>query len=358
MRNKLLITASSLGHISNFHLPYLKAFADMGWEVHITGSGPERDIPAASEVFCLPFEKSFGSPENFKAAAMLRDIMRENSYDLIICHTSLAAFFTRLATLGIKGKTRLINVVHGYLFDEKTSFLKATVLKTAEYLMAAQTDLVLTMNEWDYNWASSHKVSKEVRNIPGMGIRAKESAQTSNGFEFSKEDFVLVYPAEFSKRKNQAMLIRSMQLLPEHIKLILPGNGALLEECVALSESMGLNSRVLFPGYVNDIFGLLKNVDAAVSSSRSEGLPFNLMEAMLSGLPVIASRVKGHTDLIEDGINGWLFEYDNEKAFAAAVVKLVGDRRKANDMGTAGREMVRQFELETVLPKVMHEYLL
>lgn len=359
MNKKVLMTASSLAHISNFHLPYIKAFSDMSWEVHVAGSGPEREIPSASKVHVLKFEKSFGSPGNFRTASRLRDIIRENNYELIICHTSLAAFFTRLATVGIKGRSRLINVVHGYLFDERTSFVKACILKTAEYLMAPQTDLILTMNEWDNAWAKRHKIAKEVRYIPGMGIseRKQLSGETETMPEFTDDDFVLVYPAEFSSRKNQAMLIRAMAMLPEAVKLVLPGTGALFEECRALAESLGLEDRVLFPGYVKNIFALLKSADVAVSSSRSEGLPFNIMEAMLSALPVIASRVKGHTDLIEDGVNGYLYEYDNEQAFAQAVEKLMLDRGLASNMGCIGREKVRQFELENVLHKVMHEYL-
>lgn len=359
MSKKVLMTASSLAHVANFHLPYIKAFSDMGWEVHVAGSGPERVIPAASKVHVLEFEKSFGSPENFRTALKLREIIRENNYELIICHTSLAAFFTRLATVGIKGKSRLINVVHGYLFDERTSFIKACILKTAEFLMASQTDLILTMNEWDNAWAQQHKLAKEVRFIPGMGIseRKQLAAETETIPEFTDDDFVLVYPAEFSKRKNQAMLIRAMRMLPENVKLILPGTGAHFEECRALAENLGVSDRVLFPGYVKDIFALLKRADVAVSSSRSEGLPFNIMEAMLSVLPVIASRVKGHTDLVEDGVNGYLYEYDNEQAFSQAVEKLVLDRGLARAMGYAGKEKVKQFELENVLPKVMYEYL-
>ena len=329
----------------------------MGWQVHVVGSGPEREIPGASEVYVLPFEKSFASPENFRTAAKLRRIIHANKYELIICHTSLAAFFTRLATLGIKGKSRLINVVHGYLFDEDTSFVKAAILKSAEYMMAGQTDLVLTMNRWDYSWASSHRTAKEVRYIPGMGISERKCTDAPEQLERSAEDFVLVYPAEFSKRKNQSMLIRSMCLLPNNTKLILPGTGVLLDECMALASELGLEERVSFPGYVKDVFSLLKSADAAVSASRSEGLPFNVMEAMLSGLPVVASKVKGHTDLVEHGVNGYLFEYNDEEAFAAAVAELMADKQKAKSMAAAGREKLRQFELENVLDKVMHEYL-
>ncbi len=80
-----------------------------------------------------------------------------------------------------------------------------------------------------------------------------------------------------------------------------------------------MESRVIFPGHVGDMHSYYNMADAAVSSSRSEGLPFNLLEAMYHGLPVAASRVKGHTDLIKDGENGTMFEPGNPESCRRAM---------------------------------------
>ena len=82
-------------------------------------------------------------------------MMEEEQYNLISTHTSLAAFFTRVAVKGMKKRPPVACMVHGYLFDEETPWLKQAVLLTAEKWMASVTDLLLTMNEWDYAWRRS-----------------------------------------------------------------------------------------------------------------------------------------------------------------------------------------------------------
>lgn len=356
---KVLITASSFGHIRSFHLPYIDRFRALGWSVDVACAGePTGDI-RADRCISVPFEKSMSSPANFKAARMLRKLIKKEQYDLLITHTSLAAFFTRLALLALPHRPRVINVMHGYLFDDETSAPKAFLLKTAERIAAPVTDAVLTMNRYDDAWANAHRVSKEVHFIPGMGVDSAKSELPAEDTDFRRreDDFLMVYPAEFSERKNQSMLIRAMKLLPENAVLILPGRGELMEQCKALARQEGVEDRVVFPGFVENVWPLLRRCDAAVSSSRSEGLPFNLMEAMLSSLPVVCSGVKGNADLVDEGITGYLFPYDDEKAFANAIEKLMDDPAAAKEMGRKGCEKAQVYKLENVLPVVMEEYL-
>lgn len=359
MKRKLLMTASSFSHICSFHLPYLSQFKNLGWEIHVACGGKYREIPCADRQFPLPLKKRYLSVANGKTLAVLHSLLREQQYDLVITHTSLASFFTRMAEIGVKPHPRTINVVHGYLFDDDTNFIKALVLKGAEFLASPETDLILTMNRFDTRWAEKAFPGKTVRFIPGMGVDEEKFSGLGKipGRDPSHETFTLVYPAEFSKRKNQAMLIRALPLLPEQVRLVLPGEGALLENCKALAKELGVEARVVFPGFVTDVGGLLAQADLAVSSSRSEGLPFNLMEAMLSGLPVVASRVKGNEDLVLDGETGLLFPYDDETAFASAVKQLLDHAERREKMGAAGRSRAEEFCLSRVLPVVMDAYL-
>lgn len=355
---KLLMTASTFGHIKRFHQPYLEQFKKLGWTVHVACGGQVVPLAWTDELIPVPFEKRMSAAGNVKACRALRKKIKAERYDLVVTHTSLAAFFTRLAAAGLRERPKLINVMHGYLFGATASKLKGLVLEAAEVLTAPWTDLVLTMNAWDDAWARAHHAGKAIENIPGMGVDPgglRQAPEAETGF--GEGDFVLLYAAEFSERKNQAMLIRAMALLPERVKLLLPGEGALLEQCRALAGSLGLAGRVRFPGYVEQIGGLLRRVDVLVSSSRSEGLPFNIMEGMLMGLPVIASRVKGHTDLVDDGRTGLLYDCGDEGAFAAAVEKLLEDGSLCERFGEAGREKAGAYTLDNVMPQVMKAYL-
>lgn len=364
MGRKVLFTASTYSHIVNFHLPYLRKFREEGWTVHVACGGASMPIPDVDRVIDLPFEKSMWSPNNFKAAHLLNGELRREGYDLILTHTSLAAFFTRLALRGLRDRPRVANMVHGYLFDDDTPWLKRNLLLGAERWTAPVTDQVLTMNRWDYEAAIQYRLGHQVVQVPGIGVDfsrfdrvppdSRELLRKKRGVR--PDAFVLIYAAEFSKRKSQSVIIRAMELLPDTVNLVLAGEGALREECRDLARKLGVEGRVLFPGQVRDIPAWYAMADAAVSASRSEGLPFNIMEAMYAGLPVVASAVKGHTDLVEDGVTGLLYPYGDAGACGEQLLRLVESEPLRRDLAQNAREAMEQYGLERVLPVVWARY--
>ena len=364
MGKRVLITASVYCHIKNFHLPYINAFREKGWTVHIACADAPEHIPGAECAFSLPFTKRMSAPQNFIASHRLRRLIRKYRYDLVVTHTALAAFFTRLAVKGTRDRPRVVNMVHGYLFDERTSGLKRAVLTAAERLTAPETDLILTMNRWDYEAARAMRLGREVASVPGIGVDfgRLDGVMPDQGCALRRElgipsdVFVLIYGAEFSARKDQAALLRAMALLPPRVYLLLPGDGKLLDRCKALAEELGVAGRVRFPGHVADMATWYSAADAAVSSSRSEGLPFNIMEAMYLELPVVASRVKGHTDLLREGESGLLFAPGDENACAGQIIRLVEEPALGRALGLRAREDAEQYALEYVLPEVMACY--
>lgn len=345
----------------HFHAPYLAKLKAMGAEIHCAWAGSDAPAENIDRIISLPLAKSMSSPGNFRAAMQLRKIIRREAYDAVIVHTSLAAFFLRLALLGLKNRPGCLNMVHGYLFDDETPAAKRLLLMAAERLCAGVTDVVLTMNRWDYELAREKRLGKKVEFIPGIGVDFSAMDSAAGGLRESlgidSDAFVMIYPAEFSERKNQSFLISVMKRLPEKAVLLLPGRGEKLEQCRSLAAELGLEKRVIFPGYVNGMGPWYKAADAAVSSSRSEGLPFNIMEAMHFGLPVAATAVKGHEDLVAVGENGFLFPFGDESACAGAIQRLMEDQALRRSMGSRAREMVQQYSLETVMPVVMEKYI-
>lgn len=361
---KVLFTASTASHILNFHLPYLQRFQEAGWLVHVACGGQMAEIPYTDRLTALPLKKSMYAAENFRAAAMLREQMQAEKYELICTHTSLAAFFTRLAVQGMKNRPVVVNMVHGYLFDEKTSWLKRNILLAAERFTATVTDLVLTMNQYDYETAVKYRLGKKIAPIPGVGVDFSQlerlSPESRTAFRervgIPDDAFVLIYAAEFSRRKSQPVLIRGMAQLPERFMLILAGNGELLPACQTLTERLGVTNRVLFPGHVSLVGQWYSMADAAVSASRSEGLPFNIMEAMHAGLPIIASDVKGHRDLIVHEETGLLYPYGDSDACAKQVLRLAESVKLRQNLASNAQTAVEKYDIARVLPKVWAEY--
>ena len=359
-KKKVLYAASSFGHLAAFHQPYLAWFAAQGYTVHAAAGGESCALQGVSQYISLPFEKTMFSPKNFLAARQLYRLLREEEYALISLHTSLAAFFARLAA-GAMGKKRpvVMNTSHGYLFDADTPCIKRMLLLGAERITAPQTDWLLTRNRQDAAIAERYHLGRHLVQTMGMGIdlarfsppTPQEKAQQRKRLELAADALVLVYAGEFSGRKHQSSLIRALALLPERVVLLLPGSGALIEECKELAAQLGVDSRVRFPGFARDVETYYRAADICVSSSRIEGLPFNIMEAMACGLPVIASDVKGHEDLVHAGENGLLYPFDEQNAFAAAVQQLSDDDMRSQ-MGLAARQLVQQYGLQSVFPEL------
>ena len=218
------------------------------------------------------------------------------------------------------------------------------------------TDVVAVMNRQDEQIAQKHHLYKEqLVFIDGMGVdvsRFEKSDETIRAVQALRreyfllpQEFVMVCAAEFSDRKNQMFLIRAIRRLKQEgipCRLILVGEGEQFERTKSLAVRLSVRKEVRFPGYTRDLAPYFYLADASVSASRIEGLPFQIMEAMACGLPVIASRIKGHEDLIEPGVNGLLFDFE-----------LYEDKKLREKMGRAGQEKVQRYRLERVLPENM-----
>jgi glycosyltransferase EpsD len=308
------------------------------------------------------------SARNLIIALKIAKIIKHENYDIVNLHTTLAAFFTRLGImLSFKKPKLVINTVHGYLFDSKSSFFKKSIMILAEKLTKCVTDTIIVMNSEDYNIAAKYKLYKNnLYSIKGMGINPSKFPPISiedklslrKKHSFNKNDFLLVYAAEFSKRKNQKFLLSSIKALTNegftNIKLILLGDGALLEELKAHAKDLNILSNVIFTGYTKDTCTYYQLSDICVSSSRSEGLPFNIMEAMSTGLPIIASKVKGHTDLVIPNENGFLFEYDNIDEFCNSVKTLYKNQNLMYLMRNKSLELAKLYSLDAVLSNTIH----
>ncbi|RZL35613.1 MAG: glycosyltransferase family 1 protein [Rubrivivax sp.] len=124
------------------------------------------------------------------------------------------------------------------------------------------------------------------------------------------------------------------------------GEGPMRGEVAALAERLGLARQLHFAGLREDIASLYSELDMVVSSSHSEAMPLALMEAMASGLPVIATRVGGVPDIVEHGQTGWLVAAGDADDIAARCATLVADPALRQRMGaSARRRAVDRFDL-------------
>ena len=127
-----------------------------------------------------------------------------------------------------------------------------------------------------------------------------------------------------------------------HAGLVLAGDGPSRAELEEESRRLGIAERVAFLGFRRDVPALLGAIDLFVQPSIYEGFGISLLEAMAAGLPIVASRVGGIPEVVEDGVTGLLVAPENPFALAAAIERLLRDRDEARRLGEAAARRVRE----------------
>lgn len=362
---KILFCASTVSHINNFHLPYLKAFHDMGYEVHVAANETV-PIKWADQVFALSFDKNLLSPKNVLAIFQARKLLKAQHYEKINTNATLAGVVMRVAAMFVKHRPRVYHISHGYLFNLDSGLKKYQYL-IPEKIVARVSEVVMVMNHEDLEIAKKYKLYEDkLYYIDGMGVdpsrfkpvSPQEKGEQKKQMGFASDDFIFVYAAEFSKRKNQKLLIEAFaKSRLERAQLLLAGDGKTLDECKQLAKQLGQTDRIHFLGYVNDVPNLYTACDAAVSTSLIEGLPFNIIEAMGCGLPVVASNIKGHRELVDQDVNGLLFQAQNEQELITCLKEIyIWDHDQRSLYGQAGNKKSKKFLLDSVSDRVVNIY--
>lgn len=333
---KILYTATVASHICQFHLPYFKMFREMGYEVHVAARDNLAEKNGLSfkyvdKFFDVPFRRSPFSPKNLSAKRQLKKIIDAENYDIIVCNTPVGGIVTRDAAQAARKRgTKVYYIAHGFHFYKGAPKKNWILYYPIEKHYAKKCDGVITINEEDFLFARK-KFKTPVYRIHGVGVdgerhrlptaEEKEALRRELGVE---DNFVCLCTGELNKNKNQSKLIKLVPKILERIpnfKLWLAGNGPLFEELRALADTLDVSESVEFLGYRTDIERFVRSADIVATASRREGVPFNVIEAQLAGIPVVASENRGHRELIKNGDTGLI----SDDRFFENILKLYDD---------------------------------
>lgn len=371
---KVLFTATVVKkHIMEFHIPYLRLFQEQGWETAVAAKNDYDDpadcvIPYCDAYFDVQFDRSPLKRTNIQTYRTLKKIIREGRYDIIHCHTPVGAAVTRLAAVAArKCGTKIIYTAHGFHFYQGAAWKNWLIFYPIEWVLAHLTDVLITINTEDYQFAQRKLHAKRVEYVPGVGVDTQRFCRNRQlGIEkrqelgLSEDDFVILTVAELIPRKNHQVVLHALRQLKEtpayeNLKYVICGDGILMEELKQLVRSLGIQDHVLFLGYRDDIEALCNASDLFAFMSHQEGLPVALMEAMCCGLPAICSKIRGNVDLIEDGQDGLLLD-NTPQAVADGILKLYGDPEYRKKLGAAAEEKIRQYDIQTISEKMKRIY--
>jgi glycosyltransferase EpsD len=162
---------------------------------------------------------------------------------------------------------------------------------------------------------------------------------------------------ELISRKNYKTAIDIIaRLNTKQVRYYICGQGVLRSEIEEYAKSRGVLDSVVFLGYRRDIPRICSCADVFLHTSCQEGLPVAIMEAMACGLPVVASRIRGNVDLIEDDVNGFLCAPQDVDGFVEKIRRVLDEPALAEELRSNGLQKIKGFDMSIVTKKLQKIY--
>lgn len=334
--------------LRHFLLPLMRAMRARGHEV--VGACAEGPLLAevraeGFRVIPIQFVRRLSPLAHIRAFKALVAILRTEKPDLVHAHMPISGFLARGAAWAA-GVPKVAYTCHGFLFNHaSSSMLRRGLSFVMEWLAARVTDVFMTVSEAEAQDARRLHIARHaeaIRNGRDPTIfrpNPTARAEIRNALGTPEDRVVIIAVSRLVWHKGYPELAVAMRSVPD-AELWVVGErldsdrGA---DMVAVLREAGLGDRLRMLGYRTDVSALLAAADIFTLPSRFEGLPMSVIEAMMTGLPVVATNVRGPAEQVEVGVTGLSVPAGDAQALASALVRLVGDADLRAAMGQAGR---------------------
>ncbi|MEL6132500.1 MAG: glycosyltransferase, partial [Bacteroidota bacterium] len=315
----------------------------------------KRDIKVYVEHTTKPF--------NWFMRPKVNQIIAKEGIQLIHAHGTRATSNTFWSAQ--KFDIPLMYTVHGWSFHPSLHPLMFWLRHRSEGYLTDKADLTVCVSEANRTEGRSFFPLKK-STIVYYGIDTdrydpnRPSKDVRGELGISEDQILVGYIARMTTQKDPFTLVKAIQqAAPKDPRLhfLLVGDGELRAETVKMVEESGLDERVTFTGFRQDIPDVLHAIDMYVLPSLWEGLPIGLLEAMSMGRAAIASSVDGTIEAIAHRENGWLIESKRPEQLAEAILSLAKHPDQIEILGQAARQtVIDKFSLEAMVRNVEQQY--
>jgi len=204
-------------------------------------------------------------------------------------------------------------------------------------------------------------ISEEKINVVYSGIDLADFANLDGEylrkeFNLREDDFIIGNIAALTEQKDHETLLKGVSHLEIDFKLFIVGEGHLRKKLERLSEKLKIKDRVIFTGFRKDARNFLKIFDLFVLTSKWEALGTSILDAMAAGVAVVATNVGGISEMIEEGVDGFLVEAGDHKDIAEKIVFLKENKDVRDKIVFNAREKVKNFSVENTVEKIFRIY--
>lgn len=359
-----ILYVTTVGITMGFFKDFIKELVDEGHQVDIATNETEYKVPdfyrdLNCKIYAIDCTRSPFHKGNLKAIKQIKQLVINNQYDIVHCHTPIAAMCTRIACHKLRKKgTKVFYTAHGFHFYKGAPLKNWLLYYPVEKICAHFTDVLITINQEDYALAKRKMKAKRVEYVPGVGIDLEkfsniivDKVAKRKELGIPEDALMLFSVGELNENKNHETVIRAIADMD--VYYMIAGKGDLYEYLQSMIEELGMTERVKLLGFRNDIKELCEISDIFIFSSFREGLSLSLMEAMACGKPIVCSRIRGNTDLIDKN-GGALFDpHSVEECQEAIQIVIMSNREK---MVVYNQEKVKLFSDEKVLQNIKNIY--
>lgn len=274
--------------------------------------------------------------EEFHAFFELRNYFKEGKFDVVHLNSSKIGVLGAAAAKSA-GVKKVVFTAHGFHFNEKLSFLGKIFSLCATWFGFLFTDKVITVSGYDrtsalkYHVCSPGKITT-IHNGIDIGkekFLSKESARDflkTKGVAIREDTKIIGAIGNLYKNKGFIYLVEAMAKLKQNILCVILGEGEERNKIEKLIKKYGLQDKVYLLGFIKDAEQYLKGFDVCVSSSLKEGLPYNLLEAHMLSVPIVATHVGGVSEIV--GENGILVEPEKPHDLARAIQTILSQPKE------------------------------
>jgi len=356
-----LLTATALGGGPRQVFDLVRRLPSDEFQVAVAGP---RDARFAADLRALGLELLEVGVDSLRAFPMtlraVERIVRDTRADVVHTHGKGAGLYGRLAAwlVGVPS----VHTFHGIHYESYSRAGRRIYLALEQWL-AGMTHTVINVSKTQDDEAlrlglARPGTSAVVVNGIDVDELAARPASDKAALGLNPDKQAIGYVARFDPVKRHDVLLQAFAIVAErnpNVELLLAGDGPERARIDQLESR--LHIRAVKPGAIDSKTNAYSSCDLYVASSSKEGLPLAPLEAMASGRAVVATKVPGHQDVVDDGTTGLLVPPDDPAALARAIESLLNDRERRDRMGQAGRERVRrEFTVQSMVAKTAEVY--
>ena len=361
-----ILYVTTVGSMMGFFRSFIKMLIKEGHTVDIacndTDGVPCEYKDLGCRIYKLSCDRSPFCTGNIKAIKEIKQLVRVNAYDIVHCHSPIASICTRLGCMKLrKDGVKVIYTAHGFHFYKGAPFLNWALYFPVERFCSRFTDALITINQEDYNIALNKMKAKRTLYVPGVGINLNRYRQGRVDRNAKRKEIgvptdatMLLSLGELNENKNHECVIYAIARMEnKNVHYVVAGKGKLKSSLEKLADDLGIGHRVHLLGYRRDVLELCKSSDIYVHPSFREGLPVSIMEAMACGLPVIASDIRGNTELAR-GEGGLLFPSNNIEECKECIENLMSKDTKM--LGMKNMERLEPYSEDVINSQMIDIY--